>query len=269
MSATVSLFEADPELLAAVPSRDRELACRGAVVAVQRLPVGTWDPVSAGAPAWGLLVLEGLLARDVDLGAAGAAELLGPGDVLLPGGPAAGDALPGTVRWSVLEPGRAAVLDDRMAPIVQRWPLVSALLAQRAARRADRLALSRAVSHLTRVDTRVLATLWQLAERWGRVTPGGVVLSTPLTHRTIARLIGARRPSVTSATTDLARRGVLERRGDGAWVLCGPPPEGVDVAGADPGAAAGGPAAPRPGADDATPDPDPGDGAFATRPAPA
>ncbi|HWV84799.1 MAG TPA: helix-turn-helix domain-containing protein [Capillimicrobium sp.] len=234
MTAAVSLFEADPELLAAVPVRDRPLACRGALLAVQRLPPGGWEPAALGAPPWGLLVLEGLLAREVDVATVGAAELLGPGDVLLPGGTAAGEALPGATRWTVLQAGRVAMLDDRLAPIVQRWPHLSALLVQRAARRADRLALARAISHLTRVDARVLATLWQLAERWGRVTPGGVVLSTRLTHRTIAGLIGARRPSVTSAMTDLTKRGLIERRGDGAWVLRGPPPADLDAVTAGP-----------------------------------
>ena len=168
---------------------------------------------------------------------------------------------------TVIPSGLAELLDDRLAPIVQRWPLVSALLTARAARRADRLALARAISHLTRVDTRVLATLWQLAERWGRVTPDGVVLSTRLTHRTIARLIGARRPSVTSAMTVLARRGLLERRGDGAWVLRGPPPADVDVAGGVPAAAAGGPAAPRPRPPEPPADAGAMDGAYAPHPA--
>ena len=235
-AAAVSLFEADPELLAAVPVRDRPLACRGAILATKRLRPGAWEPADLGAPPWGLLVIEGLVAREVHVATVAAAELLGPGDVLLPGGAGAGDALPGDTRWTVLQTGRVALLDERLAPIVQRWPQVSALLLQRAARRAERLALARAISHLTRVDARVLATLWHLAERWGRVTPGGVVLSTRLTHRTIAGLIGARRPSVTSAMTDLTRRGLIERRGDGAWVLRGPPPVDLDAvrAGAPP-----------------------------------
>jgi Crp-like helix-turn-helix protein len=40
-----------------------------------------------------------------------------------------------------------------------------------------------------------------------------------LTHATLGRLIGARRPTVSLALKDLASRGLLERRSDGAWIL--------------------------------------------------
>jgi CTP:molybdopterin cytidylyltransferase MocA len=50
------------------------------------------------------------------------------------------------------------------------------------------------------------------------------VLELPLTHQVLGRLVGAQRPSVTTALSDLARRGVIERREDGAWILHGDPP---------------------------------------------
>jgi hypothetical protein len=134
----------------------------------------------------------------------------------------------------VLEGTRVAVLDDRLLPIAGRWPGVTACLLSRAARRLDRLAVMQAICHLTRVDTRVLCTLWLLADRWGRVTPDGVVLPLRLTHRTLSRLVGARRPSVTSAITELGRRGLLSRRTDGSWTLHGPPPEELERVGLPP-----------------------------------
>jgi hypothetical protein len=44
-----------------------------------------------------------------------------------------------------------------------------------------------------------------------------------LSHRLIGELIGARRPTVSTALADLAREGELERRDDGTWLLTGEP----------------------------------------------
>src|SRR3954468_4094789 len=99
----------------------------------------------------------------------------------------------------------------------RRWPELSVALLQRAQRRADRLAVTQAIAQLTRVDDRVLALLWHLSERWGRMTPTGVVLPLRLTHKAIARLVGAQRPSVTTAINGLEKRVLVARREDGAW----------------------------------------------------
>jgi CRP-like cAMP-binding protein len=66
--------------------------------------------------------------------------------------------------------------------------------------------------------------LWALAERWGRVSTQGVRLPLQLPHRTLATLVGARRPSVTTALSGLARDGLVERTDDG-WLLHGDPAE--------------------------------------------
>jgi CRP/FNR family transcriptional regulator, cyclic AMP receptor protein len=67
--------------------------------------------------------------------------------------------------------------------------------------------------------------LWHFAERWGRVTPDGVVLRLHLTHDLLAGIVGARRPPVTSALSSLAQKGLVRREDEGTWVLAGPPPE--------------------------------------------
>ena len=105
-----------------------------------------------------------------------------------------------------------------------QWPEIFAALMDRAARRAERLVVTQAIAHITRVDERLLALLWLLAERWGRVVPGGVLVSLRLPHRTLAGMVGARRPSVTTALGQLMARGAIERRQDGAWILRGRPP---------------------------------------------
>ena len=117
------------------------------------------------------------------------------------------------------------MIDQALAVRAAQWPEIFASLVERAARRAERLVVMQAIAHLTRVDDRLLALLWCLAERWGRVAPGGVVVSLRLPHRTLAGMVGARRPSVTTALGQLIARGEVERRPDGGWLLLGEPPE--------------------------------------------
>ena len=101
--------------------------------------------------------------------------------------------------------------------------LASALHA-RHVRRVRALAFQRAIAQLPRVDDRMIVLLWALAERWGRVGPDGVRVPVGLPHRTLATLVGARRPSVTTALTGLAREGLVERI-EGGWLLHGDPDE--------------------------------------------
>jgi len=52
----------------------------------------------------------------------------------------------------------------------------------------------------------------------------GVIVPLTLTHDILARLARARRPTVTRALGELKKRGVLQRRDDGWWILRGDPP---------------------------------------------
>jgi CRP-like cAMP-binding protein len=98
-------------------------------------------------------------------------------------------------------------------------------LFNRGTRRAHHLAVALAIAHHPRVEDRLLLTLWHLAERWGRVHRDGVVVPLPLGHQRLADLVGAHRPSVTTAMGALARAGSLSRRDNGDWVLHGAPPD--------------------------------------------
>lgn len=227
-NAFVRVLEEDPELAAGLDPTSVQLATRHAIAAVEVLAPGTWEPThppDGGAGHLGLLVLDGLLMRDVTFARAACTELLGRGDLLRPWD---WDREVVTVRpqvtWTALQPVRIAVLDRRITAILGRWPELIAAVAARAVRRASELATTQATSHLTRVDARLELLFWGLADRWGRVGPDGVVLELPLTHQVLGRLIGAQRPSVTTALSDLTRRGVIERRDDGAWILRGGPP---------------------------------------------
>jgi hypothetical protein len=44
-----------------------------------------------------------------------------------------------------------------------------------------------------------------------------------LSHRMLGQLVGARRPTVSTALGDLVRQGELTRRDDGTWLLTGKP----------------------------------------------
>ena len=57
------------------------------------------------------------------------------------------------------------------------------------------------------------------------MTPEGVRIALPLSHGMIAKLVGSRRPTVTTAMGKLREDGKMVRTEDGAWILCGPPPE--------------------------------------------
>jgi hypothetical protein len=96
---------------------------------------------------------------------------------------------------------------------------LSSRLIERAARQAARAAEQRAISQLPRVELRIRALLWHLAERWGRIGASGVVVPLELTHTAVGHLVGARRSTVTLALGELSREGSVIRRADGAWVL--------------------------------------------------
>ena len=192
------LLEEDPDLAGLMSGSRRAEAERELVVRVHRLGVGVWDVSrleGAGADHVGLLLLEGVVAREVVVADHVSAELLGPGDLLRPWqAPSNSSLLPVDVLWSVLSPSAFAVLDRRFAAELARWPEVTAALFDRLSERSLRLATTQAISQLTRVDRRLKALLWHLAERWGRVSGDGVIVPLALTHRILGQLVGARRP---------------------------------------------------------------------------
>src|SRR5215207_10002023 len=227
---SVQLLELDPDLAHDLdPRRAREAAQR-LYVRVVEIPRGRWLPETTGARPIGLLVLDGLLLREATVGDHPAAELIGPGDVVRAWDDEdQEELLPRSVGWTALAPTRVAVIDRALAVRAAQWPEVFAALLDRAARRAERLVVLQAIAHLTRVDDRLLALLWCLAERWGRVVPDGVLVSLRLSHRTLAAMVGARRPSVTTALGQLIARREIERRANGEWMLLGHPPEAGDA----------------------------------------
>jgi CRP/FNR family cyclic AMP-dependent transcriptional regulator len=225
----VSLLDADPDLGVLLADARRAQAQRELLVRTHRLEVGPWDVAGLeDVPAGhvGLLIVRGVLVRELLVGDLISAELLGAGDLVRPWASAdRTDLVPVRAAWSVLSPVSLAVLDRRFAASAARYPEITASLFDRVSDRSLRLATSQAISQLTCVDRRLLALFWHLAERWGRVSTDGVIVPITLTHRLLGQLVGARRPTVSTALSTLAERGELARRPDGSWLLCGDPPE--------------------------------------------
>jgi CRP/FNR family transcriptional regulator, cyclic AMP receptor protein len=124
----------------------------------------------------------------------------------------------------VMEPARLAVLSRSVGLRLCARPELNAALLDRQMERTRSLAINAAMENVRGLDRRLLILFWHLAERWGRREQGHVVIPLRLTHETLSLLVGARRPSVTTALGDLSARGELKRSEDGSWVLSGAPP---------------------------------------------
>ena len=170
------------------------------------------------APVTALVLVRGAVARHVDVADRVATQFHGPGDLVHPWA-VDGEGVPCRTRWSVRETAVLAVLDRRFALAMGRWPALATLFSDRLAEQAARASVHTAIAQLPRVEQRVLAILWQLAERFGHVGPDGVIVPLRLTHVLIGECVGARRPTVTLALGALCEQGLISRRADGAWVL--------------------------------------------------
>jgi CRP/FNR family cyclic AMP-dependent transcriptional regulator len=236
------LLDLDGDLAEALGEKVAARARDRIGVATVQLASGSWRPQSLALEmrdAFALLVCDGLIVRELDLAGTVTADLLGPGDIVAFG--RAGEPLLSTrERWHVDGEASVAILDDRLLPALHAWPALSSRLIERAARQAARAAEQRAISQLPRVELRIRALLWHLAERWGRIGASGVVVPLELTHTAVGHLVGARRSTVTLALGELSREGSVTRRADGAWILrADSNPSGVSAAApAAPGIAA-------------------------------
>ncbi len=233
-AGVVEVLILDGGLADGLAAQARASAVTAAWARTVRLAVGGWDPPARPERfrGWlGLLVLEGLLARHVEIGASAWTELLGPGDLVRPWTRAneAASSLPAHGRYEVVEPARLALLDRDFAVRVAPWPEVAAALLGRAIERSRWLTYQLAAGRPARVEERVWLALWHLADRFGRVTGHGVELSLPhLTHASLAVMLGARRPTVTTAMRRLADRGLVTQVRRGRWLLHGDPRAGLE-----------------------------------------
>src|ERR671911_337509 len=136
----ISLLKADPDLGALLAEQRRSEAERRLLVSTHRLAVGPWDVTrlsGASADHIGLLVLDGVVARELVVADHVSAELLGPGDLVRPWqASTATGLLPVQAVWSVLSTVTLAVLDRRFAPEAARYPEITAALFDRLGERS-------------------------------------------------------------------------------------------------------------------------------------
>jgi len=220
--ATIDLVDAWPELARFVPSADLALGRRALVAPVitaKDEDVFERLGVRAGR-ALTLLVVEGVVLKVTRFAGRSALELLGPGDFVAPPLTAARQVeSPAVSRYTAHGVTSIAVLEVRFRRAARRWPGLFDCLQEHLGRQAHRASRHLAILHLPRVEDRIVALFADLAERFGRMTPDGIVLDLPLTHQVIGDLVGSRRPTVTLALQTLAADGVVERLDDGRWRL--------------------------------------------------
>ena len=238
---TIALLDEDPDLASGLSGERlsaarQEIRCE--VVELPRGPLEDHPGMATTDGALGLVVLDGLLSRRATVAGRRCLELLGTGDLLRPWqNDGSHTVAPVEGRYQVLESVRLAVLDGRVTGRIGRYPEVMSGIVCRVMNRSRALAGHLVLAQMPRVDERLLVLFWHLADRWGRVTPDGVVLPLALSHEMLGALIGAQRPTVTLALKQLTERGMIERRPDRGWLLIEEPesretPLGTTSAGA-------------------------------------
>jgi hypothetical protein len=169
------------------------------------------------AGAFGAIILDGLVAHEIQLGGRVGVSLLGPGDLIV-GRHGPDPLILSGSRWRPASPVRLALFRHQMLAAMQKWPELLVGMYVRVGQQLDRLAAQLMLCQLPRVEDRVLGLMWLMAESWGRVTGAGTRLTLDLTHELIGMMIGARRPTVTLALGELADRGAMIRQED-SWLL--------------------------------------------------
>jgi CRP/FNR family transcriptional regulator, cyclic AMP receptor protein len=222
---TCLVLREHPYLAEGISPRDRKRAEETCVARTLNIKRGRWSGRPRDDDGFGLLVLEGLLLRRVDVGGRYAAELLGTGDVVRSyevDEPA--HMLERATVWRALQATRLAVLDEDVVNRMASYPGVIGRLLDRSVDRSRRLSVNMAIVHHRRVDVRLQMLFWHLADRWGEVSKRHVIVPLRLSHTVLADLVAAQRPTITTALSDLERRQLLCPIPQG-WLLLARPPE--------------------------------------------
>ena len=223
-AGAIRLLEQLPDLAADLENGQAAAASRALTLPAIELGPGCCEtgicetvPTVTGRP-FGVLVVDGLLAREVRLADRTSTSLYGPGDIL-DLRTDEGSSLAAGVRLVCPEVAVLALLDDRVLVAMREWPRMIPRLFAVAMRQLERADINAAIGRLERVEDRLLGFFWLLADRWGRRGPDGIAIEQPLTHEAIGHLIGARRPTVSLGLRALSDQRALIRRADGTWLL--------------------------------------------------
>jgi hypothetical protein len=219
----VSLLDATLELTRHLTSDERDELAGVSLPAITVAP----GPLELSAlltrhRAFGATVLDGIVINALRVGEHTGIQLLGPGDLLVPGSALWPDWLSALELRTATEV-RLGLLGNELLAAAFRWPRVVQGLYMCVGDQLQRLTAQLVICQLPRVEDRLLAMLWLLSDSWGQVTSGGVRLRLALTHETLGAMIGARRPTVTLALRRLTEDGAIVHQ-DSGWLLVQPPP---------------------------------------------
>jgi CRP-like cAMP-binding protein len=216
-TSTISLVDLLPEIVEFISADERHEAPQALMVPSVRAE-GELADVLSTAPS-DFVVVEGIVLKQMRYAGRDSLELLDPGDVLARPTLARQAEARATTTYRTHGPATLAVIDEHFRAAARRWPELFDVLHDRLARQMHRASMHLAVLHVAPAEDRVRALFSDLAERFGHVTPDGIVIDVDLTHDLIGQLIGSRRPTVTIALERLATADQLTRREDGLWQL--------------------------------------------------
>ena len=211
-ASTITLTEVLPEIAVLIPAEDDPL-----LGPVPHIPLLRAD---GELTAVDFIIVDGIVLKQTQFAGRSSLELLGPGDVVAP--PLSPlRQLESRAISSYAAHGLAslAVIDDQFRAAARRCPELSDALLDRLARQTHRASMHLAMLHIARAEDRVLALFSDLAERFGRVTPDGILIEVELTHGLIGQLVGSRRPTVSLALEEHSSLGTLTKTPNGRWML--------------------------------------------------
>jgi CRP/FNR family transcriptional regulator, cyclic AMP receptor protein len=224
-SGTVVVLDCDPDLGQELSGQELSAARRNSLATTRRYDRGRWPAPTRTDANLGLLITGGFVARALSVGDCTGLELLGPGDVLQPWvRPELEQSVAVATEWTVIQRMVVANLDGEFVSRVSKWPQIVAAISRRLSLRTHSLLFQLTLAAFRRLDDRVLLVLWQFADRWGTVTPRGVMVDIPLTHELLAAAVGGRRPSVSGAVGRLVEQGQIRSLPRSRWLLLTPPP---------------------------------------------
>lgn len=212
-----------PELGEALDPERFERVRHSVVLPAASLRAGRWELAQllgaegVRAPVIGILLVKGCMTMEMSVAGRPCTRLITAGELVLIDG-RSGPGLACSWVWTALGEVVVAILDQRVLVIARHLPRLLSALLQRASEQTRQSFLQQAISQLPRVDDRLLALFWVIADRIGTISGDEIRLELSVTHEMLAHMIGARRPTVSLGLTRLHGQNLLHNDG-GHWLL--------------------------------------------------
>jgi hypothetical protein len=114
----------------------------------------------------GFLVLSGALTINALMSGRRCTRVVGVRELVLLDGVEI-DSIPVSWDWTVIASARLGLFDERLLTIGRQWPAVMGEILKRAALQTRHAFLQQTISQLPRVEERLLALFWSIADRQG------------------------------------------------------------------------------------------------------